>query len=949
MADHRRSRLIGRDRPLALLREALVSAATGEARGVVVTGEAGIGKSRLLAEALAGLDGVRVLTGQAVDMATGEIPFGVLAATLRDLTRSAGLNVLTDAERVALAPLLPGSSPSSAADRVQLLSAVIDLLERLMAEQPLVWVVEDLHWADSATRDLVTLSLRTIRGPFAVVATVRTDDPDRPSEQDATLTSYVAALARIPGAFVLPLSRLTAEQVHEQLGALLGTGLPPGAAARIEQLSDGVPFVVEELAAAAGRSEVATASTVASGRLSTLAALSPEGRRVVDAVAVGDGHLRISLLEQVVDATPEELDDALADAVRAGILLTEVESDSLGFRHALLRDAADRAMGPGARRSWHRRWAEVLEANPGVFATDPAALAIAEHWHHARDARRALAATFAALPAAARICRPDEESELWIRIMRGYATLDDAPDLTGVPVREALALGYMANIAASVPQRQRFHDAVPIERLSETEGLAHRAMAMQTGKGEGFTVPQDVTDEVERAFADEAPDLLSTLVWGLMGSRSSDTRSGQALIDRAWEASAAFDNPRLLVALASVASYYAQIHGDSAKSAAVVEEVLDRLSDQTWEGVLRLRGNLIWCLLTLGELQRADTVATDALERLPHPHLSPGIWEHLSENAACTWYVSGQWQRARELLERGAPWWQDDVRSSNARLDLLDLEQLGTADVSRWPAHLDRPADEGAPRLVVRDLLAREAAARGDLVGMRRWLEPAWADELVLLGAEVLWATALFAARAEADAALVGASVDPDAAAAHVEAIARVTADFPRCGVLGEVWPVDLAAQLDRFRGRDARPALREALAGWERIGHVPDAMVTHVALAEAEALHGDRNAGRSHLARAREIATTLQARPMLAHITALADRHCLGLRERRAEDLLTEREAEVLALLAEGRTNSEIAAILFMSAKTASVHVSRIITKLGAANRTEAAAIARRQGLLPT
>jgi DNA-binding CsgD family transcriptional regulator len=200
---------------------------------------------------------------------------------------------------------------------------------------------------------------------------------------------------------------------------------------------------------------------------------------------------------------------------------------------------------------------------------------------------------------------------------------------------------------------------------------------------------------------------------------------------------------------------------------------------------------------------------------------------------------------------------------------------------------------------------------------------------------------------AEADAASADPGPERDAAVAHLEMIDRVTAAYSRCGALAEVWPVDLAAQLDRFHGRDARPRLREALAGWDRLGHVPNALATRVALAEGEAAHGDRNAAREHLARAREIATTLEADPMLERIAALEDRHALASRERRPADVLTDREAEVLVLLADGRTNAEIATTLFMSPKTASVHVSRIITKLGAGNRTEAAALARRQGLL--
>ncbi len=331
-----------------------------------------------------------MLTGHAADMTTGEIPFGVVADTLRDLARVAGVDVLLPAEREALAPLLPGAAPRQQVERVQLLSTFLDLLERLAGEQLVVWVVEDLHWADSATRDLVGLAARTLPAGLLIVATVRTDDPERTPAAEAALTSYVAGLARTPGCEVLPLSRLGPDAVQRQLRDLLGSHPSAEVASRVERLSDGIPFVVEELVAAAGRPELTTVAAVAAGRLG---GLGPETRRLVEAAAVGDGHLRISLLEQVLDVTPQELDAALVEALRAGILTTDHDRDAVGFRHALLREAANRETGPGARRAWHRRWAEVLEDNPGMLPADPVLLAVAEHWHQARDVRRALAAT----------------------------------------------------------------------------------------------------------------------------------------------------------------------------------------------------------------------------------------------------------------------------------------------------------------------------------------------------------------------------------------------------------------------------------------------------------------------------------------------------------------------------------------------------------------------------
>ena len=390
---------------------------------------------------------------------------------------------------------------------MQLLSTFLDLLERLARERLVVWVVEDLHWADSATRDLVGLAARTLPAGLLIVATVRTDDPERTPAAEAALTSYVAGLARTPGCEVLPLSRLGTDAVQRQLRDLLGSHPSAEVASRVERLSDGIPFVVEELVAAAGRPELTTVAAVAAGRLG---GLGPETRRLVEAAAVGDGHLRISLLEQVLDVTPEELDAALVEALRAGILTTDHERDAVAFRHALLREATDRETGPGARRSWHRRWAEVLEDNPGVLAADPALLAIAEHWHQARDVRRALAADGgraagggAGVPAATR------RSLLWIRVLRGVRE-------PGRRTRASPACQLREAYAAARSWRHTSHAVGRVDRRRARRTCSARAeqrfFALEherpPAKGEGNDQPRRRGCRLADLVEDDPVDLL---------------------------------------------------------------------------------------------------------------------------------------------------------------------------------------------------------------------------------------------------------------------------------------------------------------------------------------------------------------------------------------------------------------------------------------------------------
>ena len=703
--------------------------------------------------------------------------------------------------------------------------------------------------------------------------------------------------------------------------------------------------------AAAGRPELTTVAAVAAGRLG---GLGPETRRLVEAAAVGDGHLRISLLEQVLDVTPEELDAALGrGAARRHPRRPTVEHDAVGFRHALLREATeprDSDRVPGA--SWHRRWAEVLEDNPGVLAADPALLAVAEHWHQAGDVRRALAATVAALPAAARVCRPDEEAALWTRILTAFAVLDDASEVAGMPLRDAYAKALLASGIASHPVRRACMTAAPVDQLPAAMQLIHAMVVFEHGKGEANIYSEDRLTEIADLFEDSAPDLMAVNAWSNTGSlMTEDLARGERLVERARSAARELGDLRASVMVESRDSYRAQVNGDPERAAQRLREALDLFGDERWDGVFHLWGNLVWCELICGRHEEAQQAADEALRRLRHPHLSVNLWEHLAENAAMSWILTGRWRRARELLrEEPTPWWEDDVRTSNAHLHLLDLLQTGHASASRGGARqLESPAAGGAPVTDARGVLALAAIAGRRPHRHAGRARPLWADgphAHVRRPAVARWSSWRSGQRRTPRSQVPR---DDRTAAAGARAGRRRRR---RCGSvatdrLGEVWPLDLAAQLDRFHGRDARPALRAALEGWERIGHVPDAAVTLLSLAEQEAVHGDRDAARRHLAAGRAVAERLEAAPLLARADALAERWAIGPRERRTDGVLTEREVEVLRLVAEGMTNGQIGVKLFMSPKTASVHVSHILAKLGAANRTEAAATARRQGLL--
>jgi DNA-binding CsgD family transcriptional regulator len=557
-----------------------------------------------------------------------------------------------------------------------------------------------------------------------------------------------------------------------------------------------------------------------------------------------------------------------------------------------------------------------------------------------------------ALEAAKRIGDDAAEFRLWTRVVACWASLDDPEEGVGASLRECVAAALLIGPPGSIDEFVAFLDAVPAEHLTGLERGALSIARELTGEAKGELARRyrgHVIDLFDRFDVFDQPrDAFSVTVLTLGSRLPPDDERGPRAMDLAAEIAREIGSPRARLQEITIRSHSRQFSGDPSGAADYIDRELENLGDVPGDEVGFLEGNLIWCRIVEGDHVRAQEVGERALARLRRPQLVTQLWEHLVENHSFSLTCTGDWDRARALLEESAPWWEDDLRSSNMRLCMLDLLQGKDPDVERWRPMVGREIPGGAPQVTLHQLIAAEAAARGDLGSARATWRDIWADPDILVLDDYLWLVLVDAARAEADAAVVDPGrADRDEAEANMHVVMETAGAMRHYGVLSEVWPLDLAAQLDRFHGRDARQALQAALDGWDRIGHVPDVATTHLSLAEAHAVAGDRDEARRHLATGRAIAEQLGAAPMLARAERIAETYALAARERRTTEVLTGREAEVLTLLAEGRTNAEIAATLYMSPKTASVHVSHIIAKLGAANRTEAAATARRQGLL--
>jgi DNA-binding CsgD family transcriptional regulator len=285
-----------------------------------------------------------------------------------------------------------------------------------------------------------------------------------------------------------------------------------------------------------------------------------------------------------------------------------------------------------------------------------------------------------------------------------------------------------------------------------------------------------------------------------------------------------------------------------------------------------------------------------------------------------------------------------------------------------WARSLDaRPGDQGVMLLVNTsaaevDLAAWEGDAQTAVrlaeQDVRRLAELWPVDRLAAVR---IVATALSAAADAATAArLVGDAgtagrwvrVGSDLAGLAADAVAASTASGARLGPESQAWQARLTAELARLRSEATPELWRSALAAFATLGHVYEQARTRWRLAEALLAADERDDAAAELRAAHEVATALGAIPLRTAVEALARRGRLDIDVRAARPaevatVLTPREAEVLALLAQGRTNRQIGAALYISEKTASVHVSNILGKLSASGRTEAVAIAAEKGLL--
>ena len=966
--------MIGRASELSLLQRALDDAPGRNPSAVVLSGDAGVGKTRILAELTQRADeaGVLTLIGHCIDFGDAGLPFVPFSEAFGRL--AADYPELTDtllAEYPAIARLMPtrrvinapATEPDDRIQRGALFEAVLGALSRLAETSTVLLVVEDVHWADQSTRDLLGFLLARLRDQrLAIVISYRSDDMHRRHP----LRRTVAEWARLPRVVRLHLPPLDADEVRELIHSLHPGPLAEQDLRQIIDRAEGNAFFTEELVAAAAecpqRSMVP--AELADLLLVRLDRLSEEGRRVVRVAAVAGRRVSHDLLAAVVDVPDDLLDTALREAIDAHIL--EPRGDTgYGFRHALLAEAVYDDLLPGERVRIHAAYAAALDK-----AVDGTAAELARHARESHDLPTAFAASIRAGDEAMTVGAPQEAMrhyEVAIELLPAVSDADRADEsrLVVAAADAAVAAGhpYRAVHLTREALDNLPHDDDPRMRAELLYGLATASLAVD-GDFEVFTA----TSEALRLVPADPPNTFRTRVAALHARAAmalDRLDDAERWATEAVEAASALGHPE---AAADANTTLALLHrraGEPAAAASALAQVAveaRHAGEVTAE--LRSRYNLGNLYYDQGDLPRSleawDANITRARD-IGRPWTAYGLESRVM--ASLSRYTLGDWDVSASLArvdDESPPALAEAMlaatgmavsagRGETAALDRLPLlrpwwQREGLIAILSGGSAIDLYVDDGRSEAALR-ILDELVAVVGEL-----WQQP-WFLGRIRLSALGLAALSSAAATQTSDDRAGSVERGREMVAAGRTTLQRGRPFGGRLGVEGVAWQARMEAEWARLRwlGGVEPPDVDEHIALWQRAieafgyGYLFEQARSQARLAAVFRAAGRAVEATEQATLARETARKLGAQPLLVELRQLGEARSAGT----TSNALTQRERDVLALITQGSTNRQIARQLYISEKTVSVHVSNILAKLGVRGRTEAAAVARRDGLL--
>lgn len=961
-----REPLVGRDPELAALLDVLATAADGTPQAVIVTGEAGIGKTRLVREAVdqARAAGFVVASGMCSPTSGARLPYGPVSELLGRLVREAPdlPDLASEPTWRALGPLrleTPEVSSDSGLAATRLFAAVADLLDTLGRRRPTMMVVEDLHWVDPASMDLLAFAARRLRhGRVLLVITVRpegarTRSPDRHA---------LAELRRLPNVSGIELGPLTAASLRELVRSVPD---PPvdEQCDRIIELSQGIPFFALHLARHTTEEVPPRLRDVL---LSTIDEVTDEQRSLLVLLTVVGDCDDPELLGRATGGSVERLGGATRDLVRRGLL--SVDGRSVRLRHALLREVIVADTLPSERVVAHATAADFWLAGPAADQPHRAAQ-LAHHLLESGQHEAALRYALRAARHASGIWAHEDARACYAAVERLWGLVPVAEQIAGTRQVAVLCEAAMAyrwcgrpdDALARLAHADRLAvTAVDQARIAHLRGQVLWATGNMGASVAAYEVALDLlpplTDDRLRAA------LLAALAHGRMAvgqARTAIDAAGQAVA-----LSRAVGDDRIRLHASITAGVARAQLGDVEAAVSELRALLPEVRDlDDLELVLRCYGNLTFAL---GVGCRYDELASTAAEGLAAaarygPVVS--LASTLVSNQVSALVALGRWDEAvrvatEALADAAAEGVAGQLRMSLAEVavargDHAETErQLGAA---RGSAD-QNPYVSSTLAITVADqhLWDHDPAAAAEVLA--EVLPKLRQQDDALLFLQATW----HAVRAEADLAerrvplrrAQGTSTRDDLVAAAREAASGTTLPVCAAVLLG------VEAEADRMSGADQPEQWAAVADANAALGRRYLHAYALMRLAAASLRCQARGRAETALRAAHVEAGALGAQPLLAEIATLARVGGLRLEPderippatsptpRPGDPGLTRREREVLTLLTTGATNRMIARTLFISERTAGVHVSNILTKLGAANRTEAARLALRLDL---
>src|SRR5689334_12627317 len=652
-------RMVGRDGELRRLLALLDDAEAGQSVAALVSGDAGVGKSRLVGEVtrLAKERGFTVLSGQCAELGDS-VPYLPLADALRGAQCTAVQDAMSS--RPALSRLLPeggygqlDNEVRTGLARQQMFGEVLGLLAELAAATPVLLVLEDLHWADTSTRDLVTFLSRMLhRERVALIGTYRTDDLHRRHP----LRPVVAELLRLPSVIAVDLAPLTPTALND-----------------IVNRAEGNAYYAEELLAAWVSGDQDERHSLPAGLaallLSRVERLSDEAQRVLRAAAVAGRRADDELVQAASGLAPAEYEAAVREAVTHQLLVPD-GAEGYVFRHALLREAVYGDLLPGERTRLHATMCSLLSdeqrlAMPGTAAE------LAQHCLASHDIPSAFAASIRAGDEAEQLGAPaeahrhyDQALALWERVAEpertaglargklGLLSATNAADSGDVERAVHLLRRLRQAIAAQAERGEEPVDALLASRIGER--LAFYLMTMDDYKAEAEAV------EVALATVEATPADPPTWQY----ARAVATYANTLLIDDDFDAVQEWATRGLEAARAAGAPW---VQADALVTLGFVSnrsgrndeaiELLTQAHKQAREAMvlgveLRAAYHLARAHLERGDLTSGGLVAFEGTKRANQTGLGLAPFgtdvQHL--HFQCH-YADGKWDHAQEIAD----------------------------------------------------------------------------------------------------------------------------------------------------------------------------------------------------------------------------------------------------------------------------------------------------------